>query len=191
MYTFPLPGWSGPIELHWKSDTYPGFPGASDLMAPIGQPVVSIGAGTVSFAGYDDLGGNAVDVKGDDGLEYYYAHLRDAPLVKEGQSVQSGTPLGYVGDTGNAAGGPSHLHIGIGKTILTGSGATGGAGSDFDAVQFLRDIFAGKQPLTGSVTSGTQAADPALGILGFFAAVIKWLASLVTGGGNNGTLPTA
>lgn len=189
MYTFPLPGWSGPIDLHWGT-----FPGASDLMAPAGQPIVSISAGTVAFSGNDSLGGNAVLIDGNDGLEYYYAHMRDTPLVKVGQDVQPGTPLGVVGNTGDAAGGPTHLHIGIGKTIITGGGAQGGAGSDFNAVQFLRDIYAGNQPLADTVSVANPNADtPAnspLQLVQFFAAIIKWLASLVTGG-TNGTLPTA
>ena len=39
----------------------------------------------------------------------YYAHLMDDLRVKEGDRVQTGTPLGFVGLTGNTTG--PHLHV--------------------------------------------------------------------------------
>jgi murein DD-endopeptidase MepM/ murein hydrolase activator NlpD len=52
---------------------------------------------------------------GADGVTvFYYAHLdRYAAGLKEGQAVQQGTVLGYVGDTGNAGKGDYHLHFAI------------------------------------------------------------------------------
>jgi len=42
------------------------------------------------------------------GLESLYAHLRDTPLVKEGDWVFQGTPLGYIGESGCCG---EHLHF--------------------------------------------------------------------------------
>jgi murein DD-endopeptidase MepM/ murein hydrolase activator NlpD len=137
-HAFPLPGWTGSIQLHWGVAA-----GGSDLFAPRGQPVVAVESGSVTEAGYESVGGNEVLIKGSDGLLYYYAHLNSAPMVSTGQHVQAGQQLGVVGNTGDAAGLPTHLHIGIGHSILLGADATGGTGSGFDAVAFLRQLYGG------------------------------------------------
>jgi murein DD-endopeptidase MepM/ murein hydrolase activator NlpD len=136
--TFPVVGWSGEIQNHWGTSER----GATDIMAPSGTPIVAVRGGRVTWAGSDGLGGNNVLIHDDaSGLDFYYAHLRDAPLVRAGQTVTAGAPLGYVGNTGDAAGGPTHLHIGIGYGIIQGGGASGGAGKGFDAVGFLQSIY--------------------------------------------------
>lgn len=142
-YAFPVAGYTGKAELHWGTQS-----GASDLMAPAGTPVVAMRGGTVIFAGYDSLGGNAVEIQGDDGLLYYYAHFQNTPPVSQGQRVVAGTNIGAVGNTGNAAGGPAHLHLGIGPTIVTGGGPTGGEGAyangaPYDAVGLLNNVLGG------------------------------------------------
>ncbi len=137
-YVFPIVGYTGSIELHWGT-----YPGASDLFAPIGTPLLVMRGGRVEYADYDTIGGWAVLIAGTDGNRYWYAHLRDRPLVGAGASVATGQPLGFLGRSGNADGGEAHLHIGIGPEIVTGSGPTGGAGSDdYDAVGLLRRVYA-------------------------------------------------
>lgn len=84
-----------------------------DIFAPRGTPVVSATRGVVVRKGWNRLGGKTVSVLGPGGWYHYYAHLDewDAPAV--GDWVEAGTVLGYVGDTGNAKGTPTHLHYGI------------------------------------------------------------------------------
>ncbi len=79
-----------------------------DMMANIGVPLVAPVSGTVSHRG-NSVGGLSFHLNGDDGNYYYGTHLS-----AYGQSgyVQAGTVIGYVGDTGNAAGIP-HLHLEI------------------------------------------------------------------------------
>jgi len=83
----------------------------TDLLAAMGTPLVAVVAGTID-RDVDDLGGVGVWLHGDDGVGYYYAHLSkwegDAP-----RRVTRGEVVGYVGDTGNARGGPPHLHFGV------------------------------------------------------------------------------
>lgn len=136
-YVFPVEGYSGAVPLHWGT-----FPGASDLFAARGTPVRAIHSGTVVYREeFGALGGNAVQISGDDGLQSYYAHGDRAPQVSVGQRVKAGAYLFGVGDTGNAKAAGPHLHFGMGKEIMLGSGATGGAGSDFDAVGLLRRLL--------------------------------------------------
>jgi murein DD-endopeptidase MepM/ murein hydrolase activator NlpD len=143
-YVFPVEGYQGPVNLHWGT-----FEGGTDIFAERGTPVRAVTTGTVVYRQeWGALGGNAVQIDhADDGLESYYAHGDRPPLVRHGQKVDAGFMLFGVGDSGNAAAAGPHLHFGMGKTIMTGSGATGGAGTDFDAVGFLRQLqAAGPKP---------------------------------------------
>jgi murein DD-endopeptidase MepM/ murein hydrolase activator NlpD len=82
----------------------------NDLFSPGGTPLVAVTAGSVFFQG-DPLGGNAAYVQGHDGNTYYYAHLAD--YVGGARAVKAGELIGHVGNTGDAAGGPTHLHFEI------------------------------------------------------------------------------
>jgi murein DD-endopeptidase MepM/ murein hydrolase activator NlpD len=73
-------------------------------------PVLAVAAGRAMPA-RDALGGNTVWLN-TAGTSYYYAHL-DRVAVREQQLVKVGDVLGYVGNTGNAGGTPSHLHFGV------------------------------------------------------------------------------
>ena len=78
----------------------------------MGTPLVACESGTLTKIGPAGLGGNRLWVKGDSGTEYYYAHLSAfAEGSVEGKRVNAGDVVGFVGNTGNAAGGPSHLHF--------------------------------------------------------------------------------
>lgn len=123
-YSFPVLGYKGSIDLHHGESA-----NAADIMAPAGTGIVAMRGGTVVDASYNQLGGNTVTIRGDDGLLYYYAHMQQPALVAAGAHIQTGAALGYVGNTGNAANTPSHLHLGIGRDIQSGDGAEGGAGT--------------------------------------------------------------
>ncbi|MBK5221893.1 MAG: peptidoglycan DD-metalloendopeptidase family protein [Acidimicrobiia bacterium] len=79
-----------------------------DMMAPIGTPAVAPVSGRVEHRG-NTTGGLSYHLHGDDGNYYYGTHL--SAYGASGQ-VAAGTVIGYVGDTGNAAGIP-HLHFEI------------------------------------------------------------------------------
>jgi LysM repeat protein len=83
------------------------FHEGNDLFASRGTPVRATVSGTVAQT-VGVLGGNQVKLFGDDGVSYYYTHLDR--FGSKGR-VSAGTVVGYVGSTGNAAGGPPHVHF--------------------------------------------------------------------------------
>lgn len=82
----------------------------NDILSPRGTPVVASVSGTVR--GHNSsLGGISYYLKGDDGNTYFGTHL-DSLSGASGRVAQ-GAVLGTVGDSGNARGGPTHLHFEI------------------------------------------------------------------------------
>jgi murein DD-endopeptidase MepM/ murein hydrolase activator NlpD len=82
----------------------------TDMLAPRGTPVVANVAGTVRP--HDSgLGGISYYLSGRDGNTYFGTHL-DRLSGVSGQA-SAGTVVGYVGNSGNARGGPTHLHFEI------------------------------------------------------------------------------
>lgn len=85
-----------------------------DIMAPVGRELVAVEPGVIERIGTAGLGGNRLWLRGDSGNDYYYAHMSGyAASISEGGRVKAGQLLGYVGDSGSAAGGPPHLHFQI------------------------------------------------------------------------------
>lgn len=94
----------------YSSGTHNGI----DLAASIGTPIKSALAGTVQATGNTDAikgcysYGKWVLVRHGNGLSTLYAHMSQAN-VSQGDSVATGSVLGYSGDTGYATG--PHLHF--------------------------------------------------------------------------------
>ena len=80
-----------------------------DMLAPIGTPLQAVVSGSV-VQGSNSLGGVTVQLFGDTGDRYYYAHLSGYEGVSG--RVEQGQVIGYIGDSGNAIGVP-HLHFEI------------------------------------------------------------------------------
>ncbi len=87
---------------------------AIDYAAPVGTPVMAVGDGTVTYAGYNGGYGNYVDVRHNETYQTQYAHLSSyAKGIRYGASVVQGQVIGYVGSTGWSTG--PHLHYQIKK----------------------------------------------------------------------------
>jgi murein DD-endopeptidase MepM/ murein hydrolase activator NlpD len=88
---------------------------AIDILAPRNTPVRAIEGGKVARLFFSKAGG--ITVYQFDPTEqycYYYAHLeRYADGLVEGQELQQGQVIGYVGTSGNAPKDTPHLHFAI------------------------------------------------------------------------------
>lgn len=96
----------------------------NDLMGSIGTPIIAVESGTIEACGWNQYGGWRIGIRSFDKKRYYYyAHLRkDHPYaknMKEGNIVNAGDVIGYLGMTGystkenvNNINVP-HLHFGM------------------------------------------------------------------------------
>ncbi len=87
---------------------YGGWHKGNDLISPTGTPVLAVESGRVEHRA-NRIGGNSAYLFADSGNYYYNTHLSAYENVGTGW-VPAGAVIGYVGDSGNAAGLP-HLHF--------------------------------------------------------------------------------
>lgn len=88
---------------------------AVDILSPRNTPVHAVANGTIAKIFESKAGGHTVYQFDADGrLCYYYAHLeRYADGLHDGQSVNQGDVIGYVGTSGNAPANTPHLHFAV------------------------------------------------------------------------------
>ena len=79
-----------------------------DIGAPSGTPIGASKAGTVIYAGRQSGYGNVVIIDHGGGFTTLYAH-QSRIAARDGQAVDQGTRIGYVGSTGHSTG--PHLHF--------------------------------------------------------------------------------
>ncbi len=81
-----------------------------DWAAPTGTPVTAVAAGRISRADMSSSYGNIIYIDHDAGVQSRYAHLNEfAAGIKQGDTVDAGQLIGYVGTTGRSTG--PHLHF--------------------------------------------------------------------------------
>ncbi|HET8743284.1 MAG TPA: M23 family metallopeptidase [Gaiella sp.] len=127
-YVFPL---FGPAAF---GDTFGAFRGdvagkwhhGEDIVAPLGTPVLAVADGTLFSVGWNDIGGWRLWLRDRAGNEFYYAHLSAySPIATDGRTVRAGEVLGFVGNSGDADGGVTHLHFEIHPVDLVHLGYDG------------------------------------------------------------------
>jgi murein DD-endopeptidase MepM/ murein hydrolase activator NlpD len=91
-----------------KSGVHKGI----DIFAKPGKSVVASTSGVVIFTGNISMGGNVVAILGPQWRIHYYAHLQQV-TTKPLAWASQGDTIGLVGNTGNAAGKPPHLHYSV------------------------------------------------------------------------------
>lgn len=84
----------------------------NDIFAPNGSPAAAVVSGTIARTSNSGIAGLMMILRGNDGNEYWYIHMSGF-AASQGQSVSAGATIAYVGNTGNARGGPAHIHFEI------------------------------------------------------------------------------
>jgi peptidoglycan LD-endopeptidase LytH len=82
----------------------------TDVMAPHGARVFAFVNGVVSRESSSTNGGTQLYLQGDNGVEYFYAHL-SGYAVATGTRVRAGQLVAYNGQTGNARYTAPHTHF--------------------------------------------------------------------------------
>jgi hypothetical protein len=98
----------------------------NDIFAPKGAPILAVAEGTLFLVGWNTIGGNRFWLRDLQGNEFYFAHLSAfSPLARDGAHVKAGDVIGFVGDSGDAAGTPPHLHFEVHPVELLWKGYDG------------------------------------------------------------------
>jgi len=87
-----------------------------DIFSEKGTIILSPVSGFVIKKGYGTVAGNYIYIIGPKWRTYYFAHM-DTIFAKAYRYVSRGDTIGKVGNTGNAADKPAHLHYAI-ETIF-------------------------------------------------------------------------
>jgi murein DD-endopeptidase MepM/ murein hydrolase activator NlpD len=144
-YVFPIYGDSSYIDTYGanRGDVSGGWHHGDDIFAPLGAPLLAVAHGTVFSVGWNKVGGWRLWLRDDGGNEFYYAHLSAySPYAVNGAIVEAGDVLGFVGNTGDAAGTPYHLHFEVHPIGLLGLGYDGAVDPTpyLDSWQRLEDV---------------------------------------------------
>jgi uncharacterized protein YkwD len=125
--TFPVLGKVNWVDSFNPDGLRPGWRihHGEDLMAAKMTPLVAAMDGTVYLM--RTPGHNMLSIQGDNGYTGFYCHINDdtpgthdhngsddyayAPGLKSGDHVLAGQLVAWVGDSGNARGGPPHCHF--------------------------------------------------------------------------------
>jgi murein DD-endopeptidase MepM/ murein hydrolase activator NlpD len=144
-YVFPVYGPSAYGDTFGapRSDVSGGWHHGDDIFAPLGAPLLAVADGTVFSVGWSDVGGYRLWLRDTAGNEFYYAHLSAyTSLAVNGRHVRAGDVLGFVGNTGDAATTPFHLHFEIHPVSMLYLGYDGAVNPTkyLDAWKRLEDI---------------------------------------------------
>lgn len=114
-----------------------------DVGGKRGDPIHALFSGTARGPYTDPSGGNVLYIEGEGqwkGITAYYAHMEGPPLIRSGH-VSAGAIIGRVGTSGDAKGGPSHVHV----ELIQG-------GQDLNPAQALAGYYPAPSPPPGGAT---------------------------------------
>jgi murein DD-endopeptidase MepM/ murein hydrolase activator NlpD len=125
-YVFPVLGDASFSDTWGGVRADVGWHHGVDIFARLGSPVFAVADGVLFSVGWNEIGGRRLWLRDRAGNFFYYAHLsRFAAIAVDGARVRTGTVIGFVGNTGDAAGTPYHLHFEIHPASLLSLGYDG------------------------------------------------------------------
>ena len=77
---------------------------AIDIYAARGAPIVTPVSGKVKNIGSTSIGGNWIQIEGNDGNVYYFAHMNTPTHLSRNDTVTGGQQIGAVGKSTPTAG---------------------------------------------------------------------------------------
>jgi len=86
---------------------------AIDIYADRGAPIIAPVSGRVKATGSTSVGGHWIQIEGDDGYVYYFAHMNAPTHLSRNDRVSGGQQMGAVGNSGSARTTSTHVHFSI------------------------------------------------------------------------------
>ena len=134
-YDFPVYGQSSFVDTFGAYRADVNYHHGDDIFGRLGQPLHAVANGTLFSVGWNRVGGNRIWLRDAQGNEFYYAHLSAfSTLAVNGARVNAGDVIGFMGDTGDAEGTPTHLHFEVHPVSLLFLGYDGAV----DPTSYLR-----------------------------------------------------
>jgi len=163
-YVFPVYGPSSFTDTFGAPRADVTYHHGDDIFAPLGAPLLACADGTVFSVGWNEIGGNRLWLRDAQGNAFYYAHLSAfSRLAVIGKHVRAGEVVGFVGNTGDAAGTPYHLHFEIHPVSLLYLGYDGAVDPStyLTAWKHLQDVrFTAVAGWVPSLTMSSPAPKP-------------------------------
>jgi len=127
-YVFPVYGPTSSADRYGTAKQGSTWQHGIDIFGGLGQPLVAVATGTLYAVGWNHAAGNRLWLRDRQGNTFLYSHLSAfSTLASNGARVRAGQVIGFMGDTGNAGGMPTHLHFEVHPVSMLFLGQDGAA----------------------------------------------------------------
>jgi murein DD-endopeptidase MepM/ murein hydrolase activator NlpD len=127
-YVFPVYGPTSSSDQYGTAKQGSSWQHGIDIFGGLGQPLVAVANGTLYAVGWNHAAGNRLWLRDRQGNTFLYSHLSAfSKLASNGAHVRAGQVIGFMGDTGNAGGMPTHLHFEVHPVSMLFLGQDGAA----------------------------------------------------------------
>jgi murein DD-endopeptidase MepM/ murein hydrolase activator NlpD len=121
--------WQNPVDSYSISSTFgmrqlsyeprPRMHNGVDMASKDNTPIHAAHAGVIGFMGYKGNYGNLIQILHDDDITTGYGHMNSfSSGLKEGDRVNAGDVIGYMGSTGGSTGTHLHYEISVGGKFV-------------------------------------------------------------------------
>jgi murein DD-endopeptidase MepM/ murein hydrolase activator NlpD len=125
-YIYPVYGRNDFSDQYGTAQNGNAYQHGVDLFGQLGQPLVAVADGTIFSVGWNHNAGNRLWLRDHQGNQFYYAHLSAfSTLTSNGAHVRAGQVIGFMGNTGQTRGEPTHLHFEVHPVSMLFLGSDG------------------------------------------------------------------